>query len=340
MKLRNVTGFAALAVLLGCASSSPRTLVVPSIEYANKIKRAHGLPLSSELESTHAQQAAITGGMPLGYKSAGNFASPAVQHADYAAGQNRARYQFVSDSLEEAPGAKAAVVTNMHDAPALADAQDQSGTFQEQRSSLSPDKRDYNGPLSLGDPGVSASLWHESRGGNELFRDDRAWQPMDLITIVVSESSEGSKQADTEVKEKSSISAAIENLLGFEADVKAANKDVALDSLLKAETTNDFKGEGETTRKDSLKARISAMVAEVLPSGIIRIEGERIISVNSEEQVMVISGLVRPRDINSANEVDSSKIANLRIDYYGRGTVGEAQNAGWLGRIIRHVWPF
>ena len=82
------------------------------------------------------------------------------------------------------------------------------------------------------------------------------------------------------------------------------------------------------------------MVAEVLPSGILRIEGQKIISVNSEEQVMVISGLVRPRDINSANEVDSSKIANMRIDYYGKGIVGEAQVGGWLGRLMRLIWPF
>jgi flagellar L-ring protein precursor FlgH len=111
-------------------------------------------------------------------------------------------------------------------------------------------------------------------------------------------------------------------------------------ALVNAETQNDFKGEGKTDRKGSLKGKISAMVAEVLPSGVLRIEGEKIISVNSEQQVMVISGLVRPRDINSENEIDSSKIAQLRIDYYGEGTVGEAQNGGWLGRFMRKVWPF
>jgi len=163
---------------------------------------------------------------------------------------------------------------------------------------------------------------------------------MDLITIVVSESAEGKKEADTETKSASSISAAITNLLGFEDDLKDSNKDLQLDSIINAETANDFKGEGQTNRKDTLKARISAMVVEVLPSGIIRVEGERIISVNSEEQVMVISGLVRPKDISSINEVESSKMANLRIDYYGRGIVGEAQRGGWLGRIIRTVWPF
>lgn len=208
-----------------------------------------------------------------------------------------------------------------------------------------PNIRDYNGPLSLGDPGMTASLWKESKGGTDLFHDDRAWQPMDLVTIVVSERSKGSKQADTEVKGKSTVQAAIEHLLGFEEDIQneLSNGDttpVDMSSLVQASTTNDFKGEGETTREGELTAKISAMVVEVMPSGILRIEGQKIIAVNSEEQVMVISGLIRPRDINSINEVDSSKIAQMRIDYYGKGVVGEAQSGGWLSRIMRVLWPF
>ena len=200
--------------------------------------------------------------------------------------------------------------------------------------------RDYNGPLSLGDPGLSASLWHESRDGNEMFRDERAWRPLDLITIRISERSEGSKEADTEVKSKSSAEAALENLLGLETQIAGLDRAIDTTSLVKASTQDDIKGEGETSRKGTLTATVSGMVVEVLPSGVLRIEGQKIIAVNSEEQVIVISGLVRPRDVDSANEVDSSKIADMRIDYYGRGTVGEAQYGGWLGRVMRYVWPF
>jgi len=200
--------------------------------------------------------------------------------------------------------------------------------------------RDYNGPLSLGDPGLSASLWHESRDGNDMFRDDRAWRPLDLITIRISEASEGSKEADTEVKSKSSAEAAIEHLLGLETQIAGLDKAVDPTALVTASAQNDFKGEGQTSRKGKLTATVSAMVVEVLPSGTLRIEGQKIIAVNNEEQVIVISGLVRPRDVDSTNTIDSSKIADMRIDYYGRGSVGEAQYGGWLGRIMRYVWPF
>ena len=203
--------------------------------------------------------------------------------------------------------------------------------------------RDYNGPLSLGDPGLSSSLWQESRRGGELFRDERAFQPMDLITILVTENAEGQKTADTEIKGKSNTTATVSDWLGILTALKDANKHLSDENneyLVKAATTNDYKGEGDTTRKDSLKATISAMVVEVLPGNVLRIEGEKIISLNQEEQTIVISGLVRPRDVNSNNEVLSSKLANLRIDYYGRGTVGEAQYGGWFSRAMRVLWPF
>ena len=206
--------------------------------------------------------------------------------------------------------------------------------------SQAPNIRDYVGPLSYGDPGVSASLWRESRGDNNLFRDHRAYQPMDLVTIIVSEVSEGEKTAETETKSKSTMEASIEALLGIPQAWEDRNPQASLNPAVKADTINNFKGEGSTERTGTLKAKISAMVVEILPSGILRIEGEKIISVNSEEQTMVISGLVRPYDLNAKNEVDSSKIANLRIDYYGDGTVGETQVGGWLGRLMHVVWPF
>lgn len=198
----------------------------------------------------------------------------------------------------------------------------------------------YTGPLELGDPGVGASLWRESRMGNEVYRDFRAWEPMDLLTIVINELAIGRHDADTEIRSKSEYFAAIENFLGLEEQTQQWNHPPDLSSLIKAQTKNDFRGEGQTNRQAQLTARMSAVVAEVLPSGLLRIEGEKIISVNNEEQVMVISGLVRPRDISSDNEVQSTKIAQIRIDYYGKGTVGEAQYGGWLGRVLRILWPF
>lgn len=203
-----------------------------------------------------------------------------------------------------------------------------------------PSQRSYASSLPLGDPGTTSSLWRESRASNEVFRDFRAWQPMDLVTIVVTEQSLGQQLANTEVKAKSEYLAAIENFFGLEQQTQNWTNPPELTSLIQAQTRNDFRGEGRTLRQAQLNARVSAVVAEVLPSGLLRIEGEKIISVNNEEQVLIISGLVRQRDINSNNEVNASQIAQVRIDYYGKGTVGEAQYGGWLSRLLRILWPF
>lgn len=198
----------------------------------------------------------------------------------------------------------------------------------------------YGGPLEIGDPGVTASLWRESQSGNEPFRDFRAWQPMDLVTIVINELSLGQQLANTEVKSKSQYLAAIENFFGLEKQTKEWTNQPDLSSLIQAQTQNDFRGEGRTLRQAQLNARISAVVVEVLPSGLLRIEGEKIIAMNNEEQIMILSGLVRQRDINSNNEINASQIAQVRIDYYGNGTLGEAQYGGWLSRLLRILWPF
>lgn len=302
--IRRLTVCGIFAAAAGCMMQPPPAPRNPSLSYANMVR-------GTADEDPRGGMPARGDAQPVGFRSPAEDASP------------RGRLGFTGDS--SSPAAQYAADSSVEP------------DFYVERSPLA-DKRPYTGPLSIGDPGVSASLWKESRGGNNLFYDYRAWQPMDLITIVVAEDSEGSKEADTEVKSKSSLELAIDNFLGIENNFAAGSLDPS--NLIAADSKNDFKGEGETTRKGSLKARISAMVAEVLPSGVLRIEGEKIISVNSEEQIMVISGLVRPRDVNSDNEVDSTKVANMRIDYYGRGTVGEAQRGGWLGRTLRTVWPF
>jgi flagellar L-ring protein precursor FlgH len=163
---------------------------------------------------------------------------------------------------------------------------------------------------------------------------------MDLVTVLVTEITEGRKQADTRVNSQSTITAAISAFLGLEKAIPGSNPEVDPTALLDASTATQVEGRGETLRRGQLKGTISCMVQEVLPSGILRIQGEKIISVNDEEQIMVMSGLVRPRDVNSRNEVDSGKIANMRIDYYGKGTIGVIQTPGWLMKIVMNIWPF
>ena len=319
-----------------CQQPQYTTTAIPAREYSESLRAQY-----------MAQEQEYSGKM----HRPGDFTSVASMVQAEGRDRNKARIHFANDEKETLGDEARALGEEPREATERADlavvppgAHRQDEGFTMKRSSMR-NSREYVGPLTLGNPGVTASLWQESRSNSDLFHDSRAWQPMDLITIIVSEQSEGANNANTEVKSKSTVEMAIENLMGAEQNIINEGEKITsgvpdLSALVNASTQNDFKGEGKTNRKGSLKARISAMVAEVLPSGVLRIEGEKIVSVNSEQQIMVISGLVRPRDVTSENEVDSAKVAQLRIDYYGEGTVGEAQVGGWLGRILRKIWPF
>ena len=97
---------------------------------------------------------------------------------------------------------------------------------------------------------------------------------------------------------------------------------------------------GATSRADTLTGTISTVVTEVLPNGDLRIEGKREVTVNSETQLMSISGIVRRVDVDTKNTVLSSAIADAKIEYSGLGVVDDVQRPGWLVRVLDWVYPF
>lgn len=199
----------------------------------------------------------------------------------------------------------------------------------------------YEGPLMYGETGRSPSLWEESKtGGNDLFRDDRAWLPGDLVTILITEKSDAKGEADTNTKKETTLLGGIASLFGIDSWFADKNKRVNPSTMFSTNSSLEYKGSGDTTRKSTLTAKISAMVMEVLPTGLLRVEGEKIVSVNAEEQIIKISGIVRPKDVNSSNEIDSSKLGDMRVDYYGQGALQDAQEPGWGTRFLSNFWPF
>ncbi|GEM_PF-561888 len=194
-------------------------------------------------------------------------------------------------------------------------------------------------PYLGGQMTANPSLWPDEAQGASLFRDHRAFQAMDIITVMVSESATGKRKADTKTEGKLTLTAAISKLFGLEKTA-LDNKDLDPTALINATSENKWDGKGETKREGELKAKMSAIILEVLPNGLLRVEGTKIISVNSEEEILVLSGLARPRDVDAANRIDSDRIANMRIDFYGRGVVSDKQSPGWGVRIFDMIWPF
>ena len=190
-------------------------------------------------------------------------------------------------------------------------------------------------------PPPNGSLWHPELAANYPFLDVRAHFPGDLLTVVVAEQSQGKKDATTETTGESSISASVEDFFGIPAAaVKFLPNGFNPQSVVKAETKRSSKGDGTTKREGALTANITVRVVALDPNGNLYVRGDKIVSVNRENQHIVLSGTVRPEDIASDNSVLSSRLADARIDYYGSGVVGDKQNVPLTHRLFDWVWPF
>ena len=101
-----------------------------------------------------------------------------------------------------------------------------------------------------------------------------------------------------------------------------------------------FDGSGKTRRSGELSAIISARVVDILPNGNLVLEGKKDTIVNNELQFVVLSGIIRPEDINEENTVLSTMISDARIEYSGKGVIADEQGPGWLRRALDNAWPF
>ncbi|MEZ4483719.1 MAG: flagellar basal body L-ring protein FlgH [Syntrophotaleaceae bacterium] len=187
-------------------------------------------------------------------------------------------------------------------------------------------------------PQSTGSLWTESRGS--LFGDIKARQIGDILTVAIFEQASASREATTETGRSSESSAGISKFLGLETDFTKLNSAIDPTQLISTSYDNDFKGSGSTSRKENLVATLSTRVVEVFPNGNLRIEGGKTVTVNHEEQIIVLTGIVRPNDISPQNVIDSKYVLDAKIAYTGKGVISDKQKPGWMTRILDNVWPF
>ncbi len=185
---------------------------------------------------------------------------------------------------------------------------------------------------------MSGSLWKHKR--TSLFFANKARDIGDILTVVIYEQASAKKEAATSTGRSSSASLGIPKLFGIETSIADRNPNLDPSNLLSAESNNDFKGTGTTSREEKLSATLTTQVVEVLNNGNLRIEGGKTVRVNHENQEIRLSGIVRPADITEYNIVDSKYILDAKIEYMGKGVISEKQKPGWMVRILDQVWPF
>jgi flagellar L-ring protein precursor FlgH len=163
----------------------------------------------------------------------------------------------------------------------------------------------------------------------------------DIITINIVESSRGNKQVNTSLNRNSQVNASVTALLGLEdPGVMPTPGGINLLRGVNAGTQTQFTGQGTTSRNETVTAKVSARIIQVLPNSNLVVRGSQEILVNNEKQYITIQGVVRPADIANDNTVLSTYLADARIEYTGQGDLTAKQRQGWLTRAIDKIWPF
>ena len=123
-------------------------------------------------------------------------------------------------------------------------------------------------------------------------------------------------------------------------DARRPRSKVLPGRILTADSTASSDGKGSVNRQEALQTNVAAVVTQVLPNGNLVVEGKQEIRVNFEIRELIVAGIVRPEDIQSDNTIDSSKIAQARIAYGGRGQITDVQQPRYGQQVIDVLLPF
>jgi flagellar L-ring protein precursor FlgH len=172
------------------------------------------------------------------------------------------------------------------------------------------------------------SLWPSAN--DSLYKDKKAFKIGDVLTVNVVESASASHNANTKATKSSSAGVS----WGAQRSHGIPFQDFGITGK------EDVSGGGRSARSGDLSGHITVRVTEVLPNGNLVINGNRVITVNDEQQIMEITGIVRPEDVTADNTVMSTLVADAQIKYTGKGAVAEKARLGLISRLLSMLFAF
>ena len=180
------------------------------------------------------------------------------------------------------------------------------------------------------------SLWRN--GSRAFFKDQRAHQIGDILTVIVNITDKANIANETQRSRANTEDSGITNFFGV-TKVPLTNAPIP-GRLLTTDSTSSSDGKGSVNRQEALQTNVAAVVTQLLPNGNLVVEGKQEIRVNYEIRELIVAGIVRPEDIQSDNTIDSSKIAQARIAYGGRGQITDVQQARYGQQAFDILLPF
>lgn len=182
------------------------------------------------------------------------------------------------------------------------------------------------------------------RGDNPLFTDRKAMKINDIVTVVIQENVSASTTGQKKLTQSNNSNLG-DGKFGFTGTPGHQSKhfqdvnDLTNYNYNSASTT-EYQGQGSVTRNEKFQTTVTVRVVKVMNNGNYFIHGKRQMLINGEKQIIQISGVISPFDINQRNEVDSNKISDAKIAYVTEGDVRQSTKQGTFTRAIEALWPF
>jgi flagellar L-ring protein precursor FlgH len=190
-------------------------------------------------------------------------------------------------------------------------------------------------PATANQVPANGSLWTPAARLSDLASDLRARHVDDIVTILVAESASA---ASTGASKSSRNSSAKANIAALGGITRAAGP---LANLADLGSSHAIDGEGATSRQTTLTTTVSARVTHVLANGNLVVEGSKNVTINSENQIITIRGVIRPIDLDTTNSIQSARLAQMEVQVNGKGVVGDAvRRPNILYRIFLGILPF
>jgi len=183
------------------------------------------------------------------------------------------------------------------------------------------------------------SLWQS--GTRAFFKDQRASQIGDILTIVVDIDEKAQMNNETVRSRNNSEAAGLPNLLGFEKNLQRILPNAAdTKNLVTANAASNTDGKGTIDRKEQIKINVAALVTQQLPNGNLVVQGRQEMRVNYEVRELQVTGVIRPQDISAVNTITLDKLAEARVAYGGRGQITDVQQPRYGQQLMDIVLPF
>ncbi|MEL6344836.1 MAG: flagellar basal body L-ring protein FlgH [Myxococcota bacterium] len=187
---------------------------------------------------------------------------------------------------------------------------------------------------------VPGSMWNESAARRMAGLDNSARSVGDLVTVVINESARTQISADTSTQSSGNNAAGITTLFGLRNAITSANPNMGGELGVGTDRSFSFDGSGDTSRSSATEAILACSIIEVTPNGNLKIEGTKSVRTNHETQHFILTGVVRPQDIQANNYVQSNLIANLNVEVTGSGVLNDDQRVPFGTRVLKALWPF